>query len=88
MTVSKRVVLRFPKRLTDRPIIYRLVKDYDLELYESGRRIERVEVRGNHLRHRLHRFAAAKACDKITLTVRATRGDPHARVFEIRAYGE
>ncbi len=31
MTVSKRVVLRFPKRLTDRPIIYRLVKDYDLQ---------------------------------------------------------
>lgn len=31
MIVSKRIVLRFPKRLTDRPIIYRLVKDYDLE---------------------------------------------------------
>ena len=31
MTVSKRIVLRFPKRLVERPIIYRLVKDYDLE---------------------------------------------------------
>jgi ferredoxin len=31
MVVSKRIVLRFPKRLVDRPIIYRLVKDYDLE---------------------------------------------------------
>jgi ferredoxin len=31
MVVSKRVVLRFPKRLVDRPIVYRLVKDYDLE---------------------------------------------------------
>lgn len=31
MSVSKRIVLRFPKRLVDRPIIYRLVKDYDLE---------------------------------------------------------
>ncbi len=31
MTVSKRIVLRFPKRMVDRPIIYRLVKDYDLE---------------------------------------------------------
>jgi L-aspartate semialdehyde sulfurtransferase ferredoxin len=29
--ISKRIVLRFPKRLVDRPIIYRLVKDYDLE---------------------------------------------------------
>jgi len=31
MTVSKKIVLRFPKRMVDRPIIYRLVKDYDLE---------------------------------------------------------
>ena len=30
-TVSKRIVLHFPKRLVDRPIVYRLVKDYDLE---------------------------------------------------------
>ena len=31
MTVSKRIVLRFPMRLVDRPIVSRLVKDYDLE---------------------------------------------------------
>lgn len=31
MAVSKRIVLRFPKRMVDRPIIYRLAKDYDLE---------------------------------------------------------
>ena len=31
MAVSKRVVLHFPKRLVDQPIVYRLVKDYDLE---------------------------------------------------------
>jgi ferredoxin len=31
MVVSKKIVLRFPKRMVDRPIIYRLVKDYDLE---------------------------------------------------------
>ena len=31
MAVAKRIVLRFPKRTVDRPIIYRLVKDYDLE---------------------------------------------------------
>jgi ferredoxin len=31
MAVAKKIVLRFPKRLVDRPIIYRLVKDYDLE---------------------------------------------------------
>ncbi len=31
MLVTKRIVLRFPQRLVERPIIYRLVKDYDLE---------------------------------------------------------
>ena len=29
--VSKRVVLHFPRRLVNRPIVYRLVKDYNLE---------------------------------------------------------
>jgi ferredoxin len=29
--VSKRVVLHFPKRMIDEPILYRLIKDYDLE---------------------------------------------------------
>jgi ferredoxin len=28
---AKRVVLRFPQRLTDKPIIYKLVKDYELQ---------------------------------------------------------
>ena len=31
MTVSKRIVLRFPRRMVDRPIVYRLIKDYNLE---------------------------------------------------------
>lgn len=31
MVVSKRIVLRFPSRLVDRPLVYRLVKDYNLE---------------------------------------------------------
>ena len=31
MAVSKRIVLHFPRRLVDRPIVCRLVKDYNLE---------------------------------------------------------
>jgi len=31
MTVSKRIVLHFPQRITDRPIVCRLIKDYNLE---------------------------------------------------------
>lgn len=32
MAVSKRIVLHFPKRLVDQPIVYKLIKDYDLKL--------------------------------------------------------
>jgi L-aspartate semialdehyde sulfurtransferase ferredoxin len=31
MAISKRIVLRFPKRVVERPIIYQLIKSYDLE---------------------------------------------------------
>ncbi len=31
MAVSKRIVLRFPKRLVDRPIVSRLIKDFNLD---------------------------------------------------------
>ena len=31
MKVSKRIVLHFPRRLVDRPIVSRLVKDYNLD---------------------------------------------------------
>ena len=31
MSVAKRIVLRFPRRLVDRPIVSRLVKDFDLD---------------------------------------------------------
>ena len=31
MTVARKVVLRFPHQLVDKPIIYKLVKDYDLQ---------------------------------------------------------
>jgi ferredoxin len=31
MTVTKKIVLKFPKRLVDRPIVGRLIKDFNLE---------------------------------------------------------
>ena len=31
MAVSKRIVLRFPRRMVDRPIVSRLVRDYNLD---------------------------------------------------------
>ncbi|MFC2057068.1 NIL domain-containing protein, partial [Chloroflexota bacterium] len=31
MAISKRIVLHFPKRLVDRPIVTRLIKDFNLD---------------------------------------------------------
>ena len=31
MTISKKIVLHFPRQLVEKPVICRLVKDYDLE---------------------------------------------------------
>ncbi len=31
MAVSRRIVLHFPRRTVDRPIVFRLIKDYNLE---------------------------------------------------------
>ena len=31
MVVSRRIVLHFPRRLVDRPIVYRLIRDFNLE---------------------------------------------------------
>ena len=31
MNIARKIVLRFPPRLVDQPIIYHLVKDYDLQ---------------------------------------------------------
>jgi ferredoxin len=31
MAISRRVVLHFPRHLVDQPVVYRLVKDYNLE---------------------------------------------------------
>ncbi|MFH1647223.1 MAG: NIL domain-containing protein [Chloroflexota bacterium] len=58
MAVLKRIVLHFPPRLVNRPIVYRLVKDYDLEFNilkasvtpeEEGLMV--LELRGNRQKY-------------------------------------
>ncbi len=81
ISLSPRVVAR------QRPgVPCELVRDYDLELLRGGVVVERVAVRGNYLRHRVHALAAPVQCDGVRLSVHATNGDPHARVFEVRVY--
>lgn len=70
------------------PVSKFCVKDYRVEvLNPTGRWQEVVAVTDNFLRHRVHVFPAVTA-SKMRVTVDATNGDPSARIFEIRAYGD
>ena len=63
-----------------------LVKDYDVDFCRGDTVVHHMEVRENHLRYRVHAVEKEVECDRITLTVRATRGDPRVRVLEVRVY--
>ncbi len=63
-----------------------LVKDYKIELYEGADCVYAAEVKDNYQRLRVHKLGRQILCDKIKVTVKRTYGDPHARIFEIRAY--
>ncbi|HSV92826.1 MAG TPA: discoidin domain-containing protein, partial [Desulfobacterales bacterium] len=87
--LSKEIKISISKRTLSRQvpgIPGTLVRDYDLELLDGSTVVDRVEVRGNYLRRRVHGFPAGPTANRIRLTVHATRGDREARVFEIRAY--
>lgn len=71
------------KRLAEMP--EKLIRSYKLMLKKNGQVQKEIVVEDNYQRVNRHTFEAV-ACDEILLEVLATYGDPHARVFEIRAY--
>lgn len=60
-----------------------LVCDYEVLLDDQPV----VLATGNILRKRIHRLEAPVNASRLRLLVKSTHGVPHARVFEIRAYG-
>ncbi len=62
------------------------VRDYELAVLDGQTARSVASVAGNYQRKRVHRFEPLTASG-LRLTVKATNGDPCARVFEIRAYG-
>lgn len=60
-----------------------LVRDYALQLDGAPA----LAVTDNYLRKRVHRLARPVTARRLRLTVHATHGVDHARVFEIRTYG-
>lgn len=54
-SISRKVVLHFPKRMVDEPILYRLIKDYNLEfnilkasITPEAEGLMVVELKGDH----------------------------------------
>ncbi|MFI3236722.1 MAG: FAD-dependent oxidoreductase [Lachnospiraceae bacterium] len=62
-----------------------LVESYTLELLKGGEVVGTVEVSDNDRRVNMHDFADI-VCDTVKMTVKATHGDAHARVFDVRVY--
>ena len=63
-----------------------LVKSYVVEGLVDGKWVRLGGDSANQLRHRVHHFLPI-SLDALRVTVNETWGDPSARIFEIRAYG-
>lgn len=75
------------KDLTGIEFVPQSVRDYAIAVPESdGWNVLAAETE-NFQRHRVHRFDPVTA-SRLRLTVKATNGDPSARVFEVRVYKE
>jgi hypothetical protein len=64
------------------------VRDYTISYRKAGQETQTdlLKVEGNHQRLNRHRFEPIEA-QAIRIHVRATNGDPLARIFEVRCYG-
>jgi len=60
-----------------------VVREYDLML--DG--VVVLSVTDNILRKRIHRLTAPISASRLEIVVKSTHGIPHARIFEVRAYG-
>lgn len=63
-----------------------LVKDYSIQLYDGDNDVYKEDITNNHLRNRKHIISQEVKIDKIKIHVKATNGDKHARIFEVRVY--
>jgi hypothetical protein len=62
-------------------------RDYTIYYADGGAWKPLAVVEGNYQRRRVHRFEAVRS-QRIRLEIRATNGDPSARIYEMRVYRE
>ncbi len=63
------------------------VKDYSLQVKQSGSWRDLLEVEGNYVRKRVHTFPEVRSSG-LRLRVDATNGAPSTRLYEVRVYHE
>lgn len=69
------------------PEVAKCVKDYTVEIHCDGEWVPAAQGQDNYMRRAVHALPRRTA-DALRVTVTATCGDPSARIFEIRVYGE
>jgi hypothetical protein len=64
------------------------VRDYTIAYRKTGQGplTDLLDVKGNHQRLNRHRLVESLQAQSIRIHVRATNGDPLARIFEVRCY--
>lgn len=63
-----------------------LVKNYDIELYNDGECVKKIEKTDNILRHNVILLENRIKCDTIKVNIKSTYGAKCARMFEARIY--
>ena len=76
LSISETVMQKFHQGLPPE-----LVRSYEIVLRNTGDVVHTIIVDENHLRHRAHQLPQPVMTDSCTITVLATHGDPHARIF-------
>jgi len=66
-------------------IMSQIVRDYALYAHDGHEWVHLLSEAGNYHRRRIHRFNPISS-SRLRLEVRATNGDPSARLYEIRVY--
>jgi hypothetical protein len=80
-SITSTVRDRQPKEMPEE-----LVRDYTVVLLLNGMVQQKIEVKANYQRQRIHALASSVEADTVQVVVSATHGHPCARIFEVRIY--
>jgi len=71
---------------TEFEVIPELVRDYRIEAEVDGTWLTLVEQKGNHKRHRQHKWQSAVQTKRLRIVIEAVNGGRFAEIVEVRVY--